>query len=362
VAVTDLTIIRRSLASRSLATVVTTVMVAVSVALMLLLLGLRDAGARAFERGSGTMHMMVSRDASPLVAVLNGVFYANPPRRPIAWSEYEALQVRVPKLAWAIPIQQGDSYRGFPVLATTEDFFVDFQPAYDEPWRVDEGRLFEDSFEVVLGATVARQTGLAIGETIHLTHGIATGRGAGGEAMEPHVHREFDYRVVGILEPTGGPHDRALFTDLPSSWILHAHDRRRAEDSSITTTTEDDHLEIDRPITGSYLRVASRAGARVSPAQQEVFNRLRADPSLTVADPVQEVRNLFRIIGQVDDLLLAMAAIVMVSGAIGILLALASSMAQRRRQIAVLRVLGCSRGRICWRSARPGGRRRNRAI
>jgi putative ABC transport system permease protein len=41
-----------------------------------------------------------------------------------------------------------------------------------------------------------------------------------------------------------------------------------------------------------------------------------------------------------------MAAVVMVSSGIAVMLALYNSMEQRRRQIAVLRVLGCSQGRV----------------
>jgi len=64
------------------------------------------------------------------------------------------------------------------------------------------------------------------------------------------------------------------------------------------------------------------------------------------ADPTSEIRKLFAIVGNVNQILLAMAAVVMVSSGIGIMLALYNSMEQRRRQIAVLRVLGCSQMRI----------------
>ena len=70
---------------------------------------------------------------------------------------------------------------------------------------------------------------------------------------------------------------------------------------------------------------------------------LRRDTSITVASPSNQVDRLFAIVGNVDRLLIAMAWVVLVSSGIGILLALWNSMEQRRRQIAILRVLGCSR-------------------
>jgi putative ABC transport system permease protein len=344
----DFTIIRRSLVVRLFSTVVTVLMVATAVALLMILLSMKDAGERAFSRGSGNMHMMVSRDASPLVAVLNGVFYARPPRNPIPWEKYTQIAGMRP-WAYAVPVVQGDSYRGYPVLGTLSSFFTQFKPEADEPWRLMDGRAFEAPFEAVLGATVARETGLQLGDEILMTHGAGT-EGAEEEEHDEHghshVHRDFPCTVVGILRATGSPHDRAVITDLETAWIVHAHDRRFREDPHVGLTTAEDLTDADRLLTGIYLRVPTREGARMSGAQQQAFDMLRRDTSITVADPRQEIGNLFTIVSNIDDLLFAMAIVVMISSGIAITLALYNSMEQRRRQIAVFRVLGCSRGRI----------------
>ncbi len=348
---TDFTIILRSMTTRLFSTATTIITVAVAVALMIALLSMRHAGQQAFERGAGNMHMLVSAEDSPMLAVLNSVFYAGAPRQAMPWAKYEQI-VRSRPWEFAIPTQQGDSYRGFPVLATSAEFFTKFEPAVDEPWQLADGRIFERPFEVVVGAEAAKQLGLRVGEErIHLTHGIEYSRqhlwaGRGGNDMEPHVHYEYDYKIVGILEPTGSAHDRALFTDIESSWIIHAHDRRRAADPSASRTTADDLLPEDRLITGIYMRVPTRAGRGLSAGQQQAYNTLRADPQITVADPHHEVRKLFTIVSNIDQVFLAMAGIVLVSSGIGIMLALYNSMEQRRRQIAVLRVLGASRMRV----------------
>ena len=72
-AMNDFTIIRRSLTARLFSTVITVVMVAVAVGLILVLLSMRDSSRQAFARGAGNMHMLVTRDASPLVSVLNAL-------------------------------------------------------------------------------------------------------------------------------------------------------------------------------------------------------------------------------------------------------------------------------------------------
>ncbi len=371
---TDFTIILRSLRVRLFSTVTTIVTVAVAVALILVLLTMRDSGKKAFERGSGDMHLLISGDASPLVAVLNSVFYANPPRRPIMWDRYEQLLTEAP-WAYAIPTAIGDSFRGMPVVATTPEMFSKFHPAIGEDWQLATGRFLENDFEVVIGASAAATTGLVVGDTVFLTHGFPKGMGVihgdvqhAGEAVQAeeehhdhaaegaedgpaHLHREFGCKVVGILAPTFSPHDRALFTTLNSSWVLHAHDRREREGvfdqpGVEEKTTVDDLTAADRKITGVYLRLEGRGDGNAPANLPQVFDKLRKDGSLTVAQPTQEVNTLFRIVDSVNRLFLLVAGVVMLASGVSIMLALSNSMEQRRRQIAVMRVLGASPGRI----------------
>jgi len=343
-AITDATFITRSLTGRAFSTIVTALTVAIAVALMLVLLGMRDAGREAFARGTGNMHLLISREDSALVSILNNVYYAGAPRRAIDHATVERLEGSHP-WAWFIPTQIGDSYRGRPVVATTRSFFTDFEPAPGDPWAFERGGLFESAFEVVVGSAAAGATGLRVGDEISLTHGAP---GPGGELpVGVHTHEEYQFTVVGVLEPTGSAHDRALFAPLEGSWVLHAHDRRLAElGPDAGRTTVDDLTDADRQVTAIYTRLITRPSREVPANLQQVFSQLRADPSLTVAQPNQEIRRLFRIVGNIDQIIIGLAAVVLVSSGIGILLALYNTMEQRRRQIALLRVLGASRGKV----------------
>src|ERR1043165_6112718 len=180
-AMTDFTIIRRSMAARMFSTVTTIVTVAVAVALMLVLLSMHDSGKKAFERGGGNMHMLVSADTDPMGAILNGVFYARAPRNYIPWARYQQLASSYP-LDYAIPTQQGDSFKGFPVLGTSEEFFSKFSPdPKGVPWKFKQGRPFSADFEAVIGPEVERATGLKLGDKIVLTHGTGDSRGHADE-------------------------------------------------------------------------------------------------------------------------------------------------------------------------------------
>ncbi len=332
-ALTDWNIVSRSMTGRRFSTGVTVASVAVAVALMTLLISMKASGRAAFERGTGNAQMLITKEPSALTSVLNSMFYAGAPGAPITWSQFEELVGSYP-FAWAIPTQLGDSYRGLSVMATTPEFFTRFQPAPGESFTVDEGRLFEGAFEIVIGAEAAQRTNLLIGDKINLYHGTPRQPGT-------HVHLEYDYEVVGILGFTGSPHDRALFTDLESSWVLHAHDRRVAELGGEVVTTVDDLIDVDRQITGVYASLGARTAALT-----QILSALRRDPDWTVAQPADTVRGLFEIVSSVDQILVAMAFAVLISSGVSIMLALYNSMEQRRRQVAVLRVLGASRWRV----------------
>jgi len=255
---------------------------------------------------------------------------------------------------FAIPLAQGDSFRGHPVLATTPEFLTSFQPQLDRPWKFKEGAPFTGDLQVVLGSVAARETGLKMHDKVVLTHGSGDSRG--GPVAGAHEHDEFKFEVVGILAPSGTAHDRALIISLQSSWIIHAQDRLEKEHSAGEhhdhdhddehVATAQDLIAADKKLTGALVRLATSAGSAAPSVLQQVAYTLKREPGLTVAQPGAEIVKLFAIVSNIDQVLLAMAAVVMVSSGIAIMLALYNSMEQRRRQIAVLRVLGCSRPRI----------------
>ncbi len=366
----DFSIVLRSLRTRLLSTTISVASVAVAVALLLVLLSLRESATQAFRRGSGNAHLMVGADASPLVVVLNGLFYANPPARAIPWAKSSDIRSSFP-WAWSVATQLGDSYRGSPLVATEQAFFTSFEPVAGRPFQFRSGKAFDQPFQVVVGSEAAALHGLRLGDDIVTTHGSWGSREGG------HQHESHPCEVVGILGPTGSAHDRALFTALETSWVIHAEERLEREQASEAASPDADggdhagenddhddhvdheenghghvHVEVDdlrdedRLVTDILLRLPTRAGSDASAAMQAQYDRLRRDPTITVAQPAQEVGKLFAIVGSIDEILLAMAVAVLVSSGLGILLSLYNSMEMRRRHVAILRVLGTSAGRI----------------
>ena len=333
-ALSDWSIVTRSVRARLFSSVTTIVTVGIAVALMTLLLSMKASGREAFSRGTGNAQMVVSRDPGALTSVLNNLFYADAPGTPIPWGDYEDLASRYP-FAWAEPTALGDSYQGHHVMGVRRSFFVNFRPVSGEPFALASGRVFADDFELVLGAEAARATGLGIGDEISIEHGTPRQEGT-------HAHDTYSYGIVGVLEPTGSAHDRAIFSSLGSAWILHAHDRIKDErGADAPRTTRADLIPTDRKITGVIASLGPRRAAL-----NQVLQAIRTDPDWTVAQPADTVRRLFEIVGSVDQLLIAMGVAVLLSSGVSIMVALYNSMEQRRRQIAVLRVLGASRRRV----------------
>ena len=371
----DFHIIIRSLKSRPTSTFITVALVATSVGLLLTLLTLKSAGRNSFQRGMGNAHLIVSGDASPLVAVLNGLFHLNAPRLSMPMSTVDEIRESFP-WEWAIPTQLGDSFQGFPVLASTPEYLQEFSPSHSSPFVLSEGEFPIGPLEVAFGSEVARSTGLSVGDRIHLTHGapgssepiirIETGPTLPGiddeeftddfagpappqieihTELAPHVHDEFAFEITGVLEPTGTHHDRIIHAQLEGAWLVHALDRRELQGRPPPVGVED--LEAgDRLVTGLLLRTPSRPGRNSSAVIQQMFDQLRRNPSFTVANPSVQVDRLFAIVSGVDVIFIAMGSAVLIFSGFAVLLAMWNSMEMRRRQIAILRVLGASRLRI----------------
>ena len=99
-----------------------------------------------------------------------------------------------PSTRLAVPLALGDSFRGYPVIATTTAFFAPgFGMAAEPPMA--SGRFFDESAaEAMVGAGVARELGIHLGDRIEPAHG--------SEAESVAHDGDHLFRVVGILAST----------------------------------------------------------------------------------------------------------------------------------------------------------------
>lgn len=315
-------LVRRSLGRHALSTGVTIASAALASGLVIAVFALSAQSRRAFAGGEPGADAVLGAKGSELQLVLNAVFHLETSPGNVPWSLYEEV-ADSPGVTRALPYAVGDSYRGFRVVGTTAARFDDLAIAAG-------GRAFDpDHREAVIGATVAREAGLAVGASLHPTHGL--------EENHDHDHDE-EYVVVGVLEPQGGPVDRVLWIPIEGVFRLGGHVLRGAG--------EEFHPRPGEAIPDEHKQVSAVLVSFDGPQTGFQWKRRLVDEGrdATLAFPIgQSIAELFDKLGFVNRVLELVAWLVMVVAAGSILASITNTMNERRREFAVLRALGARR-------------------
>jgi putative ABC transport system permease protein len=310
----------RSLRHRRLATALSALAVALGVALVVAVDGIRREARANFEGAAGSWDLVVGPKGDPLRIVLSAVFHLGEPSGTLPEAAWRRLR-EDPRVERAVPYAVGDSFEGFRVVGTTTEI-LGVEVRRGAPLRVLEGAPFapfdpaKPAWEAVLGATVAEAAGLRVGSAFTASHGLEAPL-AGAE------HDEAPWRVAGILERTGTPVDRVVLVPLEAFWAMEGHDASAGR--------------AERQVSAVLVRTRNAVFTRL------LFGEIRSSADAQPALPFQEVGNLFDIVGNADRLLLAVAALVVAVAALGILVSMVNTMNERRRDIALLRALGARR-------------------
>ena len=346
----------RSLRQRSLASTLTGFSMALGVALVVVVLVIHGIISESFQRNAGLGYdIIVGAKGGKLQLVLNTVYHLSTPVENIPYSYLKEFTEGPYKkyVEIAVPYCLGDNYEGFRVVATVPDLFqVEYAPKRN--YAFAQGRNFAKAgfFEGVIGATVAAQAKLKLGDTFQPVHGVV-------ENEQGHVHEPFT--IVGILEPTGTPNDRALFINIEGFYLLENHAKpvemakgAVAKTKSAKAAPHDDHdhdndpkheheplPEAQRELTAILVRVSTPTAGIFLP------NAVNEGSVAQAVLPVQEIRSLFEVIvGPIEMILLVLTILIVVVSGIGILVSIYNSMSERRREIAIMRALGASRTTI----------------
>ena len=307
----SLRLVFAQLRRRPLQTALGVILLGLGIATLLFVIVVQEQLARQLERDARNVDLVVGAKGSPLQLVLSAVYQVDVPTGNVPLATLEQLR-RNRLVAQAIPLSMGDSFRGFRIVGT-ERAYVELHDA-----KLAAGTLWEQPMQAVLGAEVARVSGLAVGSTLFGTHGLAEG-GA--------VHEDAKYQVVGVLAPTRSVIDRLVLTDIASVWRVH-------EGESVD--------DAEREITAVIVRYASPMAAAIMPRQVNAESRLMA------ASPANEIARLFAVVGVGIDTMRAFAWILVGSSLLTLFVTLFNALEERRYDIAIMRLLGASRARIAW--------------
>jgi putative ABC transport system permease protein len=139
------------------------------------------------------------------------------------------------------------------------------------------------------------------------------------------MHKEQPFRVVGILARTGTPVDRAIHVPLEGLDAIHAREN----------ALKHGH-DAEHAISAFLVGLESRGSAMSVQRQVNEF----AEEPLTAILPGVTLLEVWEIAGAVERTLLAVSVLVVAVGLAGMLVALLTSLNERRREMAVLRSVG----------------------
>ena len=353
------------------------------------------------ERNFAGIDLVVGAKGSPTQLILSSVLHADYPTGNINLREAENL-ARSPHVRQAIPIALGDNFRGFRIVGAP----VAYARLYNV--TLDQGQWYEHTLEAVIGANVARSTGVGIGDTFYGVHGFQ---------QTGHAHPEFVYTITGVMNRVGGIMDNLILTPVASVWKVHEghhhhdhdhdhadhhhdheaccehdHDQNHHHAEDHREHTHDhkhhdhhasDHAHPDQkePLHIAEIRTRMEAGEDLSFEEMQLFQNFMmeresmvegADREITAmllqfrspagiiqltrlinestnmqaAVPALEMNRLMNLLSIGFDVLMLLAWVIIIISGINIFIHLCNTLRQGVRDIALMRIMGASRIRV----------------
>ncbi len=320
----------KSLRSRRWTALLTLLSIATAVALFVAVENIRQGSRDSFERTISGTDLIVGARSSAINLVLYSVFQVGDATNNVSWTTYEQIRDRN-DVAWTVPISLGDSHRGYRVIGTNQDYFEHYQFADSRTLDFQRGSVFEDLFDIVIGAQVARELSYDVGTTLTLSHGT------GGASFSEHKDKPFV--VTGVLKATGTPVDRSVIVSLPAIEAIHVGWQNGAPTpmSSVMSADRVRNMNLQsKEITAIYLGAKSRIQTlRI----QRDLNTYRAE-ALQAVIPGVALSQLWRMMSVAERALAIISGFVIFVGLVGILTSILTSLNERRREMAILRSVG----------------------
>lgn len=327
----------KNLTYKPLSALLSWLLLTASVAIISLLILLQGQFEEKFTTSIRGVDMVMGAKGSPLQLILSAVYHIDNPTGNI---DYETAQkwMKHPFVEKAIPLAYGDSYKGYSVLGTTSDYVEKYKT------EVAEGRMFQDNFEVVLGADLAKKLRLAIGSTFNSTH---------GNAEHGEEHTEHAYKVVGLLKPTGTVIDNLIVGNIESVWAMHdhgheAHEGEEKHEAAGEAHNHENHEHEEgeahehtkREITAVLFKFRSPMALVQWPRM------VSQNTDLQVVSPAIEINRLFSLFGIGLNALQYLGLAIMFLSGLSVFVSLFNTLKERRYELALLRTMGAGRGQL----------------
>ena len=318
-----------SLYARLLTVSMTVLAISLSLMLYLSVEKLRSSSYTSFTNTISQTDLIVGSRTGSVQLLLYSVFRIGNATNNITWESYEYI-IKRDEIKWSVPISLGDSHKGFRVMGTNADFFKRYKYRGDRSLKIEEGKYFVDLYDVVIGFGVAEKLGYNINTPLIVSHGLKS-------FLE---HDDQPFKVSGILAKTGTPVDNTIIVSLEAIEAIHV-DWSSGSKVSGKATPIDQIRKMDLSpsnITAVLLGVNSK----LTIFQLQRWINEYPEEALTSILPGVALQELWRIVGVVENILLGISSIVILTTLMGMTAIVFSSLSERRREMAIWRAMGAS--------------------
>ena len=339
-----------SLGNRRIIAFLTALSVALSVFLFAGVEKLRHGARMSFTHTVSGTHIIAGARSGQIPLLLFSLFHIGSPTSNISYKSYLKYK-RHPAVAWAVPVSIGDSHRGFRVVGTNPDILDHYRYRDGQKLKVGEGTYSLARFKAVLGSTAARELRYKVGDKLILTHGISDVQGI-------HDHDENPFVVEAILEPTGTPFDKGIYVSLESVELMHESETHGTEnhaeheaDATAKTGNREDQPPVDR-LPNASVRIDKLTSFLIGVKQptdilplMRAINEDESEP-MTAILPGVVLAEIWNVMSYLENILKLVSVMVMLTALCGLFIALYASLAERFREMAILRALGAAPAKI----------------
>jgi putative ABC transport system permease protein len=303
--------------------------IAMGIALLVAVYSFKEQSQKTFTEAGLGIDAILGPKGSSLQIVLNAVYHLEDMPGKIKWSYFKEVE-KQRLVTQAIPFVVGHSYGGVRVNAIDPKFLSEFEFLPGKKFSFSEkeggqGRPFSESHEAVAGWAAARLLNIKLGQTFNPVCGVLE--------WDP-AHDKDQITFVGILAPTGTPHDRAIYIPLETFYGLGGH----PEETMIMAEQEE-----YREISGAYLKIKRIRGGAIHPGIQDLKFAINQSDRNQLVVPAEVMPKLHNIIGWMDRVLIAIAIILTVLSSLFLFFSLLQSLREMRRDLALFRALGATR-------------------
>lgn len=318
----------KSVLNRKATAILTILTVAVSVILLLGVERVRTEAKSSFANTISGTDLIVGGRSGQVNLLLYSVFRIGNATNNIDWKSYQEFSQHK-AVKWAIPISLGDSHKGFRVMGTNHSYFENYRYGSKQPLTFQQGKEFNELFDVVIGADVAKKLDYKIGDQIILAHGISD--------VAFSRHDNLPFKIVGILAPTGTPVDKTVHVSLEAIEAIHVGWESGA---NLGHTPDAETLKTYdfQPQQTTAMMLGLNSKIQTFALQREI-NNYRQEP-LSAIMPGIALHELWGMMAVAEQALLIVSGFVVVAGLLGMLSSLLTSLQERRREMAILRAMG----------------------